>query len=164
MLSFNSTARFTGFKLMAAVLFIGMFSVSGVQSAVANPFKKVAGSWRSAGATAVIKGNKEAIKCRASYDVPGRTVAMNLKCSGPGYFINVNVDATVIGSRVRGSWRESQFSKSGSVSGRASNKSSRLTFVGSNLKGSMNISLSSGNRHTLYINSNGNRVTIPMRR
>lgn len=169
MLSFNRTAQVSGlkvasFKLFAAVLLIGAFSVSGVQSAFANPFEKVAGSWRSAGATAIIKGNKEAIKCRARYDVPGRTVALSLKCSGPGYFINVSVDARVIGSRVRGSWNESQFSKRGSVSGRASNRSSRLTFVGSNLKGSMNISLTSGKRHTLYINSNGNRVIIPMRR
>ena len=149
--------------LMLSVMALGLI-VSSVSMAAANPFKKVKGNWRSAGATAIINGNKERVKCRARYSTPGRKVAFNLKCSGSGYFVNVSVNATVIGSKVKGSWSESQFSKSGWLSGRASSKSSNLSFGGSGLSGSMSISLSSRKRHSIYINANGTRISIPLRR
>ena len=155
---------FMGRKIMLlGALTCGLVFSSAV-SASANPFKKVAGSWRSSGATAIINGNKEAVKCRARYSVPGRNVSFNLKCSGPGYFVNVNVNARVIGGKVKGSWSESQFSKSGWLSGRASSKRSNLSFGGSGISGSMSISLSSRSRHAIYINANGTRISIPLRR
>lgn len=150
-------------KLALTAILAGLVALSGANAAFANPFKKVSGNWRSAGATAVINGNKERIKCRASYTTPGRTLIMNLKCSGPGYFINVSVDARVIGSKVKGSWREAQFSKSGWISGRATKSRSNLAF-GGGVKGSMSVRLNSRSRHSIYIRSGGNRVSIPMRR
>lgn len=150
-------------KLALTAMLAGLVGFAGVNAAAANPFKKVSGSWRSAGATAVINGNKERIKCRASYNTPGRSLKMTLKCSGPGYFINVSVDARVIGSKVKGSWYESQFSKSGWISGRASKSRSNLSF-GGGIKGSMSVRLNSRSRHSIYIRSGGNRVSIPMRR
>ncbi len=149
--------------VIASVLAMAV-SITFVGTASANPFKKVAGSWRSAGATATIKGNKERIKCRARYNVPGRNVKLNLKCSGPGYFINVHVDARVIGGKVKGSWRETQFAKSGWLSGRASSKSSNLSFAGGGFNGALSIRLSSSKRHAIYIRANGNRISIPLRR
>jgi len=151
-------------KGVIASLLAMAVSITFVGAASANPFKKVAGKWRSAGATAVIKGNKERIKCRASYNVPGRTVKLNLKCSGPGYFINVYVDGRVIGSKVKGSWRETQFGKSGWLSGRASSKSSNISFSGGGFKGGLSVRFSSSKRHAIYIRANGNRVSIPLRR
>lgn len=160
--NFNAVLNVFPKALSVALLSMGLM-VGAAGAASANPFKKVKGSWRSAGATAIIKGNKERIKCRARYSVPGRNVKMNLKCSGPGYFINVSVDARVIGSKVKGSWYESQWGKSGWISGRASSKSSNLSFGGSQ-KGSMSVRLSSGRRHSIYIRANGNRISIPLRR
>lgn len=151
-------------KTLAVGVVFASFTIGSMEAATANPFKKVAGKWRSAGATAIIKGNKERIKCRANYSTPGRSVNLNLKCSGPGYFVNVSVNAKVIGSKVKGSWSESQFSKSGWLTGRASSKSSNISFGGSSLKGSMSIRLSSKSRHSIYIRSNGNRISIPLRR
>lgn len=152
-----------------ALFLVAVFTICGatladIEAASANPFKKVSGQWRSAGATAIINGNKESIKCRASYSVPGRKVHLNLKCSGAGYFVNVSVNATVIGGKLKGSWSESQFSKSGWISGRASSASSHLSFGGSSLKGNMSVRLSSRSRHSIYINANGNKVSIPLRR
>ncbi len=155
------SGRFRLFTLLTGVL-LAMTLLAPAASA--NPFKKVAGSWRSAGATAIIKGNKERIKCRAKYSVPGRSVNLNLRCSGPGYFINVSVNARVIGSKVKGSWSESQFGKSGWLSGRASSKKSSISFSGGGAKGHMSIRLNSGRRHSIYIRANGNRVSIPLRR
>ncbi len=133
-------------------------------NAASNPFKKLSGSWRSSGATAIIKGNKERVKCRAKYSVPGRNVSISLKCSGPGYFINVRVKARVIGKKVKGSWSESQWGKSGWVSGRASSRSSSMSFAGGGVNGNISISLSSRSRHRIHIRANGNRVSIPLRR
>lgn len=157
--TWRGALKVTSFSLLAFAI-----TLSSAQAASVNPFKKVAGKWRSAGATAVINGNKERIKCRASYKVPGRSVGLSLKCSGPGYFINVRVDARVIGRKVKGSWSESQFGKSGWLSGRASRSSSSLSFGGSAIKGSMRISLKSGRRHSIYIRSNGSKISIPLRR
>ncbi|GJM02562.1 MAG: hypothetical protein DHS20C08_10630 [Rhodomicrobium sp.] len=157
--AWSSFVKTTAMGVVFAILTMG-----SINAASANPFKKVAGKWRSAGATAIIKGKKERIKCRASYSTPGRSLIMSLKCSGPGYFVNVSVDARVIGSKVKGSWSESQFGKSGWLSGRASSKSSNLSFGGSSTKGSMSLRLSSRSRHSIYIRSNGNRVSIPLRR
>ena len=160
-----SLGALANWKQIAVLSFLSAaVVVSSVSAASANPFKKVSGKWRSVGATAILNGNKERIKCRASYQVPGKHVSLNLKCSGPGYLINVYVDASVKGGKVSGSWTETQFGKSGWLSGRASSKSSRLSFGGSSMKGSMSIALSSRKRHAIYINSNGNKVRIPLRR
>lgn len=166
----NKVSHGTGFGVsalalrfaMVAGLVLALTSVSA-GAAVANPFKKVKGSWKSKGATVVINGNKEGITCRAKYKVPGRKVFLNLKCSGPGYFINVDVDARVIGRKVKGNWSEKQFGKSGWVSGKASRKSSNLSF-GGGLSGNMTVVLTSGRRHTLHISANGAKARIPMRR
>lgn len=158
------TFQMGGVRLFTLATALFFAATLFADAATANPFKKVAGAWRSAGATAIIKGNKEKIKCRAKYSVPGKSVILNLKCSGPGYYINVNVDARVIGSKVNGSWSETQFGKSGSLSGRASSKHSNLSFVGSGVKGVMSLALSSSTRHYISIRANGNKVSIPLRR
>lgn len=164
MSNFVNVARLSGLKVVVmGVLALGVI-ISPLSAASANPFKKVSGKWRSAGATAIIKGNKERIKCRASYQVPGRNMSLNLKCSGPGYYLNVYVDARVIGSKVKGGWSETQFGKSGWLSGRASGKSSNLSFGGSAVKGSMSIAFRGRKRHSIYIRANGTRISIPFRR
>ena len=154
---------FTG--IVSALLLVIAFTFTGSASAsAANPFKKVAGSWRSAGAVATISGNRERVKCRARYKVPGKKVAFSLKCSGPGYFINVRVNARVNGGSVSGSWSESKYAKSGSLNGQASKFRSNLSFWGGGISGSMSISLKSSRRHTMVIHAAGNKIVIPLRR
>ncbi len=160
----------SGLKVLRAVsavaigfVFSFMLAVNSA-SAASNPFKKVKGSWRSAGATAIVSGNRERIRCRASYRTPGNKVGFTLKCSGPGYFINVRVNARVNGGNVQGSWSESKYAKSGGLSGSASNKHSSLGFWGGGISGNMSISLTSSRRHRIVINAAGNKVVIPLRR
>lgn len=154
-----------GFKIASAFILVLAFALTGTTSAHAgNPFKKVSGNWRSAGATAIVSGNRERIKCRARYRVPGNKVGLSLKCSGPGYFINVRVSARVNGGGVKGSWSESKYAKSGSLNGNAGKFSSSLSFWGGGVSGSMNIKFKSRRRHTLVINAAGNKVIIPLRR
>ncbi len=150
---------FSAFLLVVAITFSG-----SVAASAKNPFKKVSGSWRSAGAVATISGNRERVKCRARYKTPGNKVAMSLKCSGPGYFINVRVNARVNGGSVSGSWSESKYAKSGSLNGNASKFKSHLSFWGGGVSGSMSISLKSSRRHRMIIHAAGNKIVIPLRR
>ena len=152
------------FGIVSAFMLVSVFTFAGSVAASANPFKKVAGSWRSAGAVATVSGNRERIKCRARYKVPGKKVGFTLKCSGPGYFINVRVSARVNGKSVSGQWSESKYAKSGSLNGSASRKSSSLSFWGGGISGSMYINMKSSRRHTMVIHAAGNKIVIPMRR
>lgn len=152
------------FGLVSAFMLVTVFTFAGSVAASANPFKKVAGNWRSAGATATISGNRERIKCRARYKVPGKKVGFTLKCSGPGYFINVRVSGRVNGSSVSGQWSESKYAKSGSLNGSATKKSSSLSFWGGGVSGNMYISFKNSRRHTMVINAAGNKIVIPLKR
>ncbi len=155
----------SAFEVVSAFLLVLAFTFAGTATASAkNPFKKVAGSWRSAGAVATISGNRERVKCRARYKVPGKKVSLALKCSGPGYFINVRVSAGVNGGSVSGSWSESKYAKSGSLNGSASKFKSNLSFWGGGVSGSMSISLKSSRRHRMVIHAAGNKIVIPLRR
>ena len=156
-----------GFMLCAVTFTVLLsFVFTTITAASANPFQKVAGKgWRSTKASVKLKGGVDNIKCGARYKVSGQRTTFSLKCSGPSYLINVVANFTVSGGKIKsGSWTEYSFGKKGWLSGRANAKSASVSFRGSDVGGSMYVSLSSSRRQTINITTDGVTAKIYLRR
>lgn len=163
---FNKTKKISFVFALSAIIFCG-FAIQSANHAHANPFKKVAGkSWRSTSATAKLSGGVDKLKCGARYKVSGDNTNFNLKCSGPGYFVNIVANFVIKAGKIkRGSWTEYSFGKKGWLSGRASKSSAFVKFRGSDVGGSMSVSLKSSRRQYINISSkDGTKIRISLRR
>jgi hypothetical protein len=98
------------------------------------------GSWGGGGVIKYSDGSSERMRCNARYSGGGAAMAMTISCSGAR---NVNISGSLKanGSRISGSWSESNLGVSGSASGKAGPGSLSLGLGGS-VSGSMAVSYS----------------------
>jgi hypothetical protein len=152
----------------AAAATIGSFAlaVSGAAYA-ASPFVGLGGSWYGSGHVRLENGKSEAIRCAANY-VPrngGAALGLSLRCASPSNRIELRASLSLSGGRVSGSWEERSFNASGSVAGRASGGSLRLSFSGS-ISGSMLVT-TSGRSQSISVRTDGSAlqgVNVSLRR
>ena len=146
-------------RFAAAVLLIGSLFASHYGEAAAGPFTALAGSWSGAG-TLTTSGGQEALRCRAAYNVDGRgdSLRLNLRCASASYNFNLSGEFANRGGAISGSWNESTYNSSGTVSGRASGDEVQAAARGDNF--SANLSMRTrGNRQAVTIQSPGATIT-----
>jgi hypothetical protein len=109
---FAQTRRLT---FAAVAFFMASASASYAQS---SPFAGLSGNWTGGGTVSLDDGSRERIRCRASYQVAGPRMTMNLTCASDAYKFNLSADVVAEGSAVSGSWTEATRNVSGTLQGR----------------------------------------------
>ncbi|BBC00328.1 hypothetical protein ABIF38_006669 [Bradyrhizobium japonicum] len=101
----------------AAALFVTAFA-STAGHAQSGPFAGMAGTWSGGGSVSLDDGSNERIRCRATYQVGGPRMTMNLVCASDSYKFNLGADVQAQGSAVSGSWTETSRNINGTLQGR----------------------------------------------
>jgi hypothetical protein len=122
-----------------------LLSSAGAADA-AGAFSGLGGSWSGSGHVQLEGGQREAIRCSASYAPRGETaLGLALRCASASNRIELRASLHARGGRVSGTWEERSFGVSGDVSGVASGTTLRLLFRG-DLSGAMLVTTSGGSQ------------------
>jgi hypothetical protein len=130
---------------------------SGTQADI-SPFAAMAGSWSGGGTLSTSDGGQERLRCRASYDVGGAELHLNIRCASDSYNIDLESNVRYRGGEIFGSWSEAGHNASGTLSGRAAGGRIEASARGQSF--SANLSLTTrGNRQTVSIRPQGTSIT-----
>jgi hypothetical protein len=115
-----------------------------------NPFVLLNGYWTGGGTVTPRKGHPEKVSCRVTYSVAGSSIAQNMRCAGTDYKFNTASKLNYSGGKISGSWSETTYDASGSVSGTARGSTVHARISGDKFSGRMSINVS-GSRHSINI-------------
>ena len=152
----------SGSNIARASLLLVSLSLAGSAMAApaASPFAAMAGSWSGSGVLNTSDGQREQLRCRASYDVAGSgtELRLNLRCASQSYNFDLASEAEYRGGAISGCWTETSRNASGTLSGRAIGDHIEAAARGDNF--SANLSLTTrGGRQTVSIRPQGTNVT-----
>ena len=152
----------SGSNIARASLLLVSLSLAGSAMAApaASPFAAMAGSWSGSGVLNTSDGQREQLRCRASYDVAGSgtELRLNMRCASKSYNFDLASEAEYRGGAISGSWTETSRNASGTLSGRAIGDHIEAAARGDNF--SANLSLTTrGGRQTVSIRPQGTNVT-----
>jgi hypothetical protein len=104
------------------VLALCLFSSGASHAQGAGPFARLSGSWAGKGTIDLANGTREALKCRASYDVQAgqNNLQLNIRCASDSYNFELTSSAALASGAVTGTWSESPHGAFGTISGTAS--------------------------------------------
>jgi len=144
-------------NIILAGLVVAAFGVAASSSdAAVSPFRAVAGSWAGGGTLSMADGEREPLRCRASYNVAGtgNEVSLNLRCASASYNFDLSSEAQYRGGAISGSWSEASRNASGSLFGRGNGDHIDVAARGQNF--AANLSLTTrGNRQIISIRPEG---------
>lgn len=86
--------------------------------AAVSPFDDMSGSWAGTGIITFGTGDKERIRCRASYLVEGQRVRQDLRCASDSYKFEMRNELVHQNGNVTGYWNETTRRTSGMITGR----------------------------------------------
>jgi hypothetical protein len=148
-----------------AALGAAMFVVALLHSplpahAQQGPFTALSGSWSGGGFLTLASGQRERLRCRATYGVAenGTRLQQSLRCASDSYRFDVNSNITSDGGTLSGNWSETSRNVSGSVSGRVNGSEIQARVDGAGFSASL-VLTTRGNRQSVSIQSPGHEVT-----
>ncbi len=115
-----------------------------------NPFDLLNGYWSGGGTVVPGKGAPEKVSCKVTYNVAGSAITQNMRCAGTDYKFSTASKLTYSGGKISGSWSETNYDASGSVSGTAVGNTVHAVISGSKFTGRMSINVS-GSSHSINI-------------
>jgi hypothetical protein len=153
------TSKMSGSNIArAGLLMLALCLPGGATQAAQSPFAAMAGSWSGGGVLDTADGGREQLRCRASYDVGGAELRLNIRCASDSYNIDLTGNVQYRGGEIFGSWSESSHNASGTISGRAAG--GRIEASARSESFSANLSLTTrGNRQTVSIRPQGTSIT-----
>ena len=86
----------------------------------ASPFYNLSGQWSGGGTIDLANGERDPIRCRASYDVFLETqnkLQLNIRCASDSYSFDLLASATLAADAVSGIWSEATRNAAGKISG-----------------------------------------------
>ena len=137
-----------------------------VQALALASLSELSGKWRGSGTVHLTNGEKETIKCRATYAVNGANFDQTLKCGNPRYSFDVSSDVTQSGGQLSGKWKDAGTEDSGRVSGTISGDLLVLDLTGSGFTGNLSIAIA-GCSQAVNLRPNSStvsKVTVELRK
>jgi hypothetical protein len=144
-----------GCKLLApftlkAVLLLGLIlaaclaarGATAAPPAGDDPFEQLKGDWTGAGRVILSDGTVKPVTCTATYKLAGRNVTQTLHCTGNDYEVNTTLKIADKGGKIKGSWNESVYDASGSVTGTVKPNLVHALIAGDKFSGRLSIKLS----------------------
>jgi hypothetical protein len=123
-------------------------------------FEALAGSWAGGGIITLSSGGRERLRCRAHHTVGqgGRSLAMTVRCASDSYRIELAANVVNRRGRIFGSWSESSYGASGTVSGSAAGGRINATATSSSFTAGLAIS-TGGGRQSISITPHNAPIT-----
>jgi hypothetical protein len=128
-------------------------------AASGDPFDKLKGNWKGGGSVILNDGTTKKVSCSVQYKVAGGNVTQTLNCKGNDYEVNTTLKVTDKDGKIKGSWNESVYAASGSVSGTAKSNLVHAVIAGDKFSGRMSIKLT-GKGHTINVLQRGAKSGI----
>jgi hypothetical protein len=119
----------------------------------ASPFAPFAGSWSGTGTIETTNGN-ERIRCRATYDVNGKSLQLNLRCASDSYNFNLTSNVHYDGGAISGTWSELTRNASGHISGHVSGNQILVSAEGASFAANL-LMVTRGDRQSVSIRASG---------
>lgn len=162
-----AAVRTVALAAMTAMAISAVPAIDRVAAADAN-FATYAGRWVGSGTIKLAGGASESLKCRATYFVVsgGSGLEQNIRCASASYKLEVRSAMQQSGGSISGSWQETQYNSSGSLSGKATASGLRLNVSSDKFSASMSVTLN-GSSQTVSIVPKGidiSSVTIGLRK
>lgn len=134
-----------------------------------GPFEGLGGSWSGGGNVTLSSGQREPLRCRATYNVEnaGNAMKMNLRCASDSYRFDLTGTVANNNGALGGSWSESTRQVSGSVSGKASPDRVDARINGPSFQAGIVVATSGKRSQSVNISSDGSlfrNVAITMNR
>jgi hypothetical protein len=124
--------------------------VAPAAAAKVHPFAMMAGTWTGGGNIDLTNDIHERLRCRATYNYgqSSNSLVLAIRCASDNYKFELTSDVTERSGVVSGTWKETAYGVSGSISGRVNG--GRITAV------------AKGDSFTaaLAVNTNGNRQSV----
>ena len=141
-------------SLMAAVWAILLFSSPSAVVAQTGPFSDLEGAWSGAGQILTKAGEKERIRCRATYTIGRNSSGLNqvLTCASDSYRFDLKTAITASGNAFSGNWSETSRKLNGTMTGRVNGGKIDALVEANGFAGSLSVQ-TSGNRQTIAIRS-----------
>jgi hypothetical protein len=115
-----------------------------------DPFEQLKGDWKGGGTVILDDGEKKKVTCSTKYKVTGGNIIQTLHCTGNDYEVNTTLKVTDKDGKVKGTWTESTYDASGSVTGTAKNNLIHALIAGDKFSGRMSIKLTDKG-HTINV-------------
>ena len=154
--SSRTGARATGMIVSAVALSL-LASPSRAQS---GPFTGLSGSWAGSGTIGMSNGERERIRCRASYAVGagGNSLRQSLRCASDSYRFDLGSDVRHAGGGISGTWSEATRGVGGDLSGTARGSDIRARADGPGFAANLLLS-TRGDRQSVSIRASGGDIT-----
>lgn len=148
------TAKLAPLLLLLLVAFVSGQAASAATQAPprgeGNPFDQLKGDWTGGGMVTPSRGDPEKVDCKVSYTAAGSTVTQALLCTGVDNRYDAKTKFKIKGDKISGSWLETTFDASGSISGSAIGHLIHARISGDKFSGRMSINVSDSG-HTINI-------------
>jgi len=109
------------YALITAVAIAAAAAVLPAQSAAAaSPFQPFVGEWTGSGQVIGSNGDRERVRCRASYAESrrGEALSQTIVCASASYRVDIQSYVEASGRTVQGTWSEESRGVSGQLTGR----------------------------------------------
>jgi len=128
--------------------------------AQSGPFAGLAGSWSGSGTIGTSNGERERIRCRASYAVNsgGNSLRQSLRCASDSYRFDLGTDVRHAGGDIHGSWSEATRGINGNLSGTVRGSEIRARTDGPGFAANLAMS-TRGHRQAVTIQATGGDIT-----
>jgi hypothetical protein len=138
--------------LASLILTVSLASVGYAASpaATGDPFTELKGDWKGGGTVILDDGEKKKVDCTTTYKVAGTNITQTLHCKGEDYEVNTLLKVTDKSGKIKGTWTESVYDASGSVSGKARGDTIHAIISGDKFSGRMSIKVK-GDSHTINV-------------
>jgi hypothetical protein len=121
-ISVRTSSIFTLKSVRSAVAAVSVLAAAGLAQASDSPFAPLSGSWAGPGTITLASGAKEAIRCRATYNVDrtGANLDLRLRCASDSFKFELQSSAAHNNGAISGSWTEMTRHVGGTIAGSAS--------------------------------------------
>ena len=132
--------------------------LSGSAARAADNFDHLKGNWSGGGNITLANGEKERIRCRATYIPVASNVKITLRCASDSYKFELASDISYEGGKISGSWNETSRGVVGSLTGKATATNISATAQAIGFTADLSIR-ASGNSLAVSIRSPGSEIS-----
>ena len=107
--------------ILAGLGLVALLAMASFAHGSASPFSGLSGAWAGPGTITLDNGAKEAIRCRANYNVDnsGVNLKLDLRCSSDSFKFELQSSVSHANGEVAGFWNELTNKVGGTVAGTA---------------------------------------------
>lgn len=146
-------------SICAWTLALALLTPASLLLASDGPFASMKGTWSGPGSITV-NGNKERLRCRATYDVKngGSTVDLTIRCASDSYKFDLQAGVNYVNGVVTGSWSEIANGTAGSISGTVNDGIIKVSATGAHFSALMSVN-TRGSTQSVAIISPGSQIS-----